>query len=322
MKLHISDIYNSLRSPRGKSVLTFLAFLVISTILWVVMSLNEDTQRDLSCRVVITNVPDSMVRVSPLPEAINVSVRAQGTQLIKYLWHKRPQMTIDYRQYKSGNKIQFSDAALKAFFRNMVGGGCQILSVTPDSLSVMYTSSPGIKLPVHTNVHVTPAPHFVVTGQVKSLIDSVTLYSVNSMDTVLKYLATVPLTLTDVRKSQIVRVPMRVPRGMRSIPDSVDVSIDVEPLISKTRKVTITPTHVPEGMSLVTVPMQVEVYYMVPMDVYKKSENEPKFKVEVDYRDIKDPTQEKVPVTLAYAPRELLNVFISVDSVDYILEHK
>lgn len=231
-------------------------------------------------------------------------------------------MTIDYRQYKSGNKVQFSEAGLKAFFRNMVGGGCQILSVTPDSLSVVYTSQPGIKLPVHANVHVTPAPHYVITGNVKSLIDSVTLYAAGSMDTVYRYLSTVPFTLADVRKSQIVRVPMKVPRGMRSIPDSVDVSIEVEPLISKTRTVSITTTHVPSGMNLVTVPQQVEIYYMVPMDVYKKSENDPKFKVEVDYRDIKDPAQEKLPVKLAYAPRELLNVFVSVDSVDYILEHK
>lgn len=322
MKLHLSDISHSLRSPRGKSAITFLVFLLISTVLWIVMSLNEETQRDLSCRVVITNVPDSLVRVSPLPEVINVSVRGQGTQLIKYLWHARPQMNIDYRQYKSRNKILFSETGLKAFFRNMVGGGCQILSVTPDSLSVTYTSQPGIKLPVRTDVNVTPAPHYVVVSKVKSLIDTVTLYSAASMDTVMKYLSTAPMTLTDVRKSQILRVPMRVPAGMRSIPDSVDVSIEVEPLISKTRKVTITPTHVPEGMNLVTVPMQVEVYYMVPMNVYKKSDSEPKFKVEVDYRDIKEPTQEKVPVTLAYAPKELLNVFISVDSVDYILEHK
>lgn len=322
MKQRLIDIYHSMQSPQGKSAITFLAFLLISAVLWIVMSLNEETQRDLSCRVVITNVPDSLVRVSPLPEVINVSVRGQGTQLIKYLWHKRPQMTIDYRQYKSRNKILFSETGLKAFFRNMVGGGCQILSVTPDSLSVTYTSQPGIKLPVRTNVHVVPAPHYVVTGQVKSLIDSVTLYSATSIDTLYKYLPTVPLTLTDVRKSQILRVPMRVPGGMRSIPDSVDVSIDVEPLISKTRNVTITTTHVPEGMNLITVPMQVEVYYMVPMDVYKKSESEPVFKVEVDYRDIKNPTQEKVPVTLAYAPKELLNVFVSVDSVDYILEHK
>ncbi len=294
----------------------------MSVVLWIVMSLNEETQRDLSCRVVITNVPDSMVRVSRLPEAINVSVRAQGTQLIKYLWHNHPQMTIDYRQYKSGNKILFSEAGLKAFFRNMVGGGCQIQSVTPDSLSVVYTSQPGIKLPVRANVHVTLAPHYVLNGTVKSLIDTVTLYSDHSIDTVFTYLPTMPLTLYDVRKSQIVRVPMRVPRGMRAIPDSVDVSIDVEPLISKTRNVSITAVHVPEGVNLITVPQQVEIYYMVPMDVYKNSENEPKFKVTVDYRDIKSPAQEKLPVTLSYAPRELLNVFVSVDSVDYILEHK
>lgn len=322
MKLRLHDINRSLRSPQGKNAITFLVFLLISAVLWIVMQLNEETQRDLSCPVTITNVPDSMVRISPMPEVFNVSVRGQGTQLIKYLWHQRPQMAIDYRQYKSGNKVVFSEAALRAFFRNMVGGSCQILSVTPDSLSVTFTSQPGVRLPVTVDAHVTPAPHYVITGGVKSLIDSVTLYSANGLDTVYRALSTKPITLTDVRKSMIVRVPVRVPRGMRSIPDSVDLSIDVEPLISKTRKVSVTPLNVPKGMKLITVPQQVEIYYMVPMDVYKKNETEPKFRVVVDYNDIKNPTQEKVPVKLAYAPRELLNVFVSADSVDYILEQK
>ncbi len=317
----LSRLKNAMQSREGRNVMVYMVFLVIAAVLWIIMSLNEETQRDLRCTVVITNVPDSMTRITPLPEALNVSVRAKGTELMKYLWKKRPTMNIDYRQYKSGDRIQFSDASLKAFFRSMVGGGCQILSVTPDSLSLLFTSQPGVKVPVKLDTEITPAPHYIVVGKPRCFIDSIMLYTANGNSVRYTSVSTVPLALTDVRKSQIVRVPIDVPKNTRAIPDSVEVSVEVEPLISKTRKVAITPINVPADMRLITVPQQVEVYYMVPMNVYKKSEGEPKFKVVADFNTI-DQNSERIAVTLAYAPKDFINVFMSADSVDYIIEQR
>ncbi|MCC8113654.1 MAG: hypothetical protein LUD17_15580 [Bacteroidales bacterium] len=317
------ELLRRLKSREGRNVITFLVFLVLSAVLWVILALNEDTQRDLRCGVRITNVPDSLTRVSPIPEAINVSVRAKGSQLMKYWWHKAPTMTIDYRQYRSGNKILFSEASMKAFFRSIVGGGsAQILSVTPDSLSVTFTSQPGIKLPVKLDAHVVPAPQYVLVNKPRTLTDSVTLYSLNDVNTMLKSIHTKKIVLNDVRKSQVMRVPLVVPERSRAIPDSVDVSIEVEPLISKTRKVSVVPVNVPRGMKLIAVPSQVEVYYMVPMSIYKKSESDPKFRVEADYRTVTDSLSERIAVNLVYAPKDFTNVFLSTDSVDFILEQQ
>ncbi len=317
------ELLRRLKSREGRNVITFLVFLVLSAVLWVILALNEDTQRDLRCGVRITNVPDSLTRVSPIPEAINVSVRAKGSQLMKYWWHKAPTMTIDYRQYRSGNKILFSEASMKAFFRSIAGGGsAQILSVTPDSLSVTFTSQPGIKLPVKLDAHVVPAPQYVLVNKPRTLTDSVTLYSLNDVNTMLKSIHTKKIVLNDVRKSQVMRVPLVVPERSRAIPDSVDVSIEVEPLISKTRKVSVVPVNVPRGMKLIAVPSQVEVYYMVPMSIYKKSESDPKFRVEADYRTVTDSLSERIAVNLVYAPKDFTNVFLSTDSVDFILEQQ
>lgn len=70
-------------------------------------------------------------------------------------------------------------------------------------------------------------------------------------------------------------------------------------------------------MKMITVPAQVEVYYMVPMSTYKKTEADPKFTVEADYRSI---SGDKVAVQITRAPKDFINVFLSTDSVEYILE--
>lgn len=322
MGARIDKTIEILHSRKGKNAITFLVFIVLSAILWVVQSLNEEIQQDIRCTVKITNVPDSVTRITPIPEAINVSVKARGTQLLKYWWSHTPQISLDYRTYKKTDKIQFGENGMKAFFRNVVGQGSEVLSVTPDSLSITFTSLPGIPLPVKQHVKVETAPQFALVGQPQLLTDSVMLYSVNNSIRNLKSISTQTLVFTDVRKSQVVKVALDLPAGSRAIPDSVEVKFQVEPLISKMRKVAVHPVNVPANMRLVTVPSQVEVYYMVPMSLYKKSDSDPHFKIEADYNDIRNTHSERIPVELTDVPRDFTNVYMSVDSVDYILEQR
>lgn len=308
------------KSPQGKNAIIFFAFLALSTVLWIVQVLNDDTQRDMRCEVRLNNVPDTLVRITPVPEVINVSVRAKGTQLLKFWWHRDPYMNIDFRTYKSGNKIHFSETALKAYFRNMVGGGSQVQSVTPDSLTIFFTSNPPIVLPVKTDVKVSLSSQTALLRKPYSLTDSVALYYLDNVPSRMRFVETQQVTFSDIKEPSTFKVALNVPSGMRAIPDSVDVYVDVEPMISKTRKVPIYVKNVPDGMKLIAMPSQVDVYYMVPMSIYKKTDSNPKFRVEADYLSIKDSLSEKIGLRLIEAPKDFTNVFLSTDSVDFILE--
>lgn len=316
MRDRLARLHEALKSPEGKNVLTFLAFLVIAAVLWFVQALNEDTQADLRCFVRITNVPDSLTRITPLPEAVNVSVRARGTDLIKYWRSKDPTIDIDYRSYKSGNKIYFGEASFKAFLRNKFGAGSVIQSVTPDSLSIVFTSYPGVRMPVHDAVTVRPAPQHVVV-EVKKLQDSVTLYSINNKVRI-PFVRTVDMSFTGIAKSSVVKVPVAVPAGCRSIPDSIDIEIIVEPLISKTLRVPVTGINLPDSFKILPSPSKVEVYYMLPMSQYKKG-SMPDLRIEADYRRR---SHGMLPLRLIGVPKEFTNAFMSTDSVEYLIEHE
>lgn len=315
------EINAMVHSPRGRNAMLFCVFMIISAILWMVLALNEEVQRDLRCGVEIVNVPDSVTRVSPMPEALNVSVKARGAQLLRYNWSKAPSMVIDYRVYKSGNRISFSEAALKTFFRNMIGGGSQVLSVNPDSLNIYFTDRIGVLLPVAVDAHVVPGAQYVLMGKPRSLVDSVMVYSMEALDDDISVISTSQIQLKDVKESMTVRTRLNVPKNSRAIPDSIDVRIEVEPLVAKKRMITITPVNVPDGVKLITLPSQVEVNYMVPMSVYKSSDREPVFKVVADYEKINPyDSTDKTCITLSSVPDAFLNVFLSADSVRYIIE--
>ena len=307
----------AIRSPRVRDVLMFMLFLFISAVLWGVLALNEEEQYDLRMPVRITHVPDSVTLLSKGPDALTVNLRARGTQLLKMSLGDTPGVNIDFRVYRSGEYMHLSNAELKALARN-ASGGSQVSVLYPDSISIPFTTHPGFKLPVRANVQATPGPRASLSGRPRVAPDSVKLYALGGhLPSGVDYINTEALSLEAVEGQQTRRLRLLPPPGTRAIPDSVDVTIEAEPLIMKRRRVVIEPVNVPANIKLITFPAQIEVMYMVPMSAYTNSD--PHFRVIADYRRISR-KRSKIRLRLTDVPQNLQNVQLSADSAEYIIE--
>ena len=307
----------AIRLPRGRDVLMFMLFLFISAVLWGVLALNEEEQYDLRMPVRITHVPDSVTLLSKGPDALTVNLRARGTQLLKMSLGDTPGVNIDFRVYRSGEYMHLSNAELKALARN-ASGGSQVSVLYPDSISIPFTTHPGFKLPVRANVQATPGPRASLSGRPRVAPDSVKLYALGGhLPSGVDYINTEALSLEAVEGQQTRRLRLLPPPGTRAIPDSVDVTIEAEPLIMKRRRVVIEPVNVPANIKLITFPAQIEVMYMVPMSAYTNSD--PHFRVIADYRRISR-KRSKIRLRLTDVPQNLQNVQLSADSAEYIIE--
>ena len=307
----------AIRSPRGRDVLMFMLFLFISAVLWGVLALNEEEQYDLRMPVRITHVPDSVTLLSKGPDALTVNLRARGTQLLKMSLGDTPGVNLDFRVYRSGEYMHLSNAELKALARN-ASGGSQVSVLYPDSISIPFTTHPGFKLPVRANVQATPGPRASLSGRPRVAPDSVKLYALGGhLPSGVDYINTEALSLEAVEGQQTRRLRLLPPPGTRAIPDSVDVTIEAEPLIMKRRRVVIEPVNVPANIKLITFPAQIEVMYMVPMSAYTNSD--PHFRVIADYRRISR-KRSKIRLRLTDVPQNLQNVQLSADSAEYIIE--
>lgn len=308
----------ALRSPRGRDTMMFLLFVVISCILWAVLSLNDEKQYDLRLPMRITNVPDSVTLISPGPEALSVSLRAKGTQLMKMTVGRMPTVNVDFRAFRSDGTVHLSATDLKGLVRNATGGS-QVSMVYPDSLSQPYTTHKGIRVPVRLDYKVTAGPQSALTGRPRLSADSVLLYTAGSAPDRADAVSTEPIHLLGIDKNTTLRVKLMAPRGTRLIPDSIDVTFEVEPLIFKSRKVVIEPINVPEGTKLITFPAQIDVFFMVPVSGYRQSDNH--FRVVADYRTIRQGTGSRnVKLSLINVPSNFQNAHLSADSAEYIIE--
>ena len=306
------------RSQRGRNILVFFVFLVISTVLWCILTLNEEDQFDVRMPVRLTNVPDSVTIITTPPSTISVSMRARGTQVIKQSIGNPPAFDIDFRAFRTRNSVLLRSTDVKAVARAAYGGAT-ILAASPDSINLAFTTRKGTPMPIVIDYQITAGPQSTIAGRPTLSNDTTLIYSTSRIPSNLNAISTEPIRLTDLNGPTTIRVRLVAPRNSRVIPDSVDVTFNVEPLISKTRKVVIEPVNVPSGIKLITFPAQIEVYYMVPMSIYNDSD--PHFRVLVDYNTISNRSN-KIKLRLRDVPGNLQNVHLSADSAEYIIEHR
>lgn len=321
LPVRIKQLYKNttdlVRSQRGRHVVVFLIFLAISAILWCVLTLNEEQQYDLRMPVRLENVPDSVTVISTPPAFISVSAKGKGTQMFKHSIGQAPWFGIDFRLYRSRGALRLGDADLKAIARSALGGSTVQL-VSPDSLTLLFTTRRPLRKPVKIDYKVSAGPQSTIVGVPHPSTDSVKVYYASQIPYNVKSISSEPIHLSDLAATTTVKAKLIAPRNCRVIPDSIDVTIEVEPLIMKTRRVVIEPINVPTDMKLITFPAQIDVIYMVPMSIYRTTD--PHFSVTADYRSINVGRSRKVRLRLHDVPSELVNVHLSADSAEYIIE--
>lgn len=314
-------VKEGLRTVKGRNALTFLVFLAISAVFWVLMALNDEVQHDYRLKLKLAGFPDNMTIISGANPTVSVSVKDKGSALMKFTWNTQPELTVNYDEFsKAGDhNLLMTQAQLNSAVRNIFGSSATIIAVRPDSLSLHYTTNPGVPVKVRIDADVRPAPSAVAFGRVTLSTDTVMLYSNSKERSRIKTLTTQPIILTGLTDTAHVSAALIVPPGMRAVPSQIKVTIPVEPLVTKTRKVEIAQRNVPAGKRLVTFPSMVEVDYLLPKSLYN-SDASP-VKAVVDFSAYR-PGEKKLPVTVLPLPNYYRFVSVRPSEVEFVIEEK
>lgn len=308
-----------LRSRSGfRNSMLFLVFVIVSAVFWFILALNDNIQDHFNVRLQVVNMPDSVTFISDVPERVGVTVNDKGTSLWRNGYLKDPTISINFKKYASDGILRYSYSDLLSSLKETFGGDAQITSVSLDSLQLIYTTSPGKKVPVIVNCEVLPASGTTIEGEIKSSPANVYVYgSKETLDTI-HYVNTLPVTLRDINETSVMDVKLARIKGARAFPSVVAVTIPIEPLVRKEAMVTIDPINVPEGEQLLIFPSKVPVEYYVAMS--KLSQDEDKnIKLVVDYNEITTSTSGKLKVNTISFPDRLKNLYVRSDSVEYAL---
>lgn len=319
LRLLIVKVLRLLRSSKGRDLLIFLLFLAVSYAFWVILALNDDIQQEVRVRLEISDVPQGYTFITEPPEYLTLGVRDKGTVLANYSLSGGKTLKIDYSDMvfdESRDRVTLSPQVLENRLRSFFDPTTQIISMRPDSLSLIVTDRTPNPAKVIPDVDVSPASQFVIAGNIKVVPDTVSVYSARHLHIRPRTVSTVKITRTELKDSLTLEVRLQSEPGTRMVPDKVRLTIPVEPLISKNREVPVNLLHATDDM-VVLFPSYVRVSYLLPMSLYNSENN-----VVTVTADFSKRNNGKIPISIGALPDYYRGVELSTDSVEYLVEQK
>lgn len=311
----IASWWRTLRtSGRLRNGLVLMLFVAIAAVFWLVLALNDNVQRNITVRLNITGVPDSVKFITDPPASMHVSVRDRGSALLRAGVLRKPVMTVQFRDYLHGSSFVLTHSDIMAGLKATFGSSASILSSSVDSVRVAVASGRGKRVPVVCASDVTAAAGSVIYGAPTATPTGVMAYGPKSVLDTLTRVYTARVVRRDLQEPTVLTVGLHPVAGVRLEPSEIKVHIPVEPLVSKTYRVPITATNVPAGTELLLFPSVVPVDVFVPMSCF--STDQTPVEAWVDYHDVALPT-DKVPVRVRLLSHDAYRVAEEVDSVEY-----
>ena len=314
------ELKEFLSSSKGRDILLYLVFVIISLAFWAILSLNNLIQDNYKVMFRITGIPQGVTMINDYPREFNVTVKNNGYVLLKYMIGDNPEITVDFKKYANGNgQMLISRQEMEDMLVAEFGSGTSIVSFSPESLSIKYTSLPGKKVPVEIYGDYVANFQYVVNGEIMAVPDSVTIYSDAGNLSAINKVRTEKIISRNLTDSLYVKIAIQNIKDVRAVPDSVDVMIPVEPLVTKRSSIPVIVKNLPENVSVVVFPSSVQVSYLLPMSLYNDRLDD-KFEASVDYGDIQG-NNAKLPVRIEIAPEIYQNIQLETDSVEYVIEY-
>ena len=82
MNKRLTQIYKMVRnflfSSANREFLTFFFFFILSSLFWLMMTLNENYEKEICVPVRLTNVPRNVVVTTEIEDSLRVTVRDKG----------------------------------------------------------------------------------------------------------------------------------------------------------------------------------------------------------------------------------------------------
>ena len=305
-------------SPRTKSILLYLSFVIFSAIFWSFLTFNGDIQLDIQVPLEI-NKPNNVHLLSKVPDTLTVTVKDRGYRFFSYLFHKTQSLTLRLTDYSDGiSDFKVDQSHLKKALSHVLNKHSTIINVLPESLNIKFTDLPGKKVPIKTDIVVEPREDYTLFGALIQSQDSVLVFSdaktLSNINEVYTYHVE-ESDLTDTLRRKVAIAPIN---NAVVEPRAIEIMVPIEKLKSQTRSVKIAVRNAPVGVKMLLFPSDVEVTYRSPVS---RISDDTGITAVVDYNSVDfNSKSNKVKVMIGEMPAAYQNVTFSHDSVEYIIE--
>lgn len=315
-------IRNIFFGKKSHEFFVFLFFFAVSTCFWLLQTLNETFETEISVPLALKNVPEKVRITTELPSQIHVTIRDRGTTLLRFLRYTvQNTLEVDFEKYDAGltnARVQVPTIDVQRLIQSQLGVSSHIISVRPDTLEYYYNRGVGKKLPVKICGTISASPqNYIQTMNFSE--DSVMVYAPNNVLDTMQYAYTQAVNLLGLKENVTQFVSFHRMKGVEYMPNKVEITAFVGYYAEKTVDVPIIGLNFPGDKELRTFPSKAKVTFRVESGRYQRITAD-NFVLAVTYEELLQNTSDKYRLHLKSLPEGVTNARISPQEVDYLIE--
>ncbi|NDV83859.1 CdaR family protein [Bacteroides sp. 51] len=314
-------IKNFLLSKQSREFFVFLLFFFIAGAFWLLQTLNDDYEADLTMPVRLRGVPNNVVMTSEPPSELKVRVKDKGVVLLNYMVARNfYPVNLEFSDYKgTNNHIKIYATEFEKKILSQLNASTRLLSVRPDTLDYIYSTGKSKYVPVKLQGKVSSARQYYIPDTIYNP-DSVLVYAPSALLDTIRYAFTERIALEDISDTTKYQANIRAVKGAKFVPNTVGVTFPVDIYIDKTVEVPLIGANFPGDKILRTFPSKVKVTFQVGKSKFKDIEAE-NFIIRIPYEELlRLNASDKYKLTLRTIPDGVSHVRISPEEIDFLIE--
>ena len=303
----------------NREIMVFLLFFLVAVGFWLSQTFKDHTTVNLEYELRIVNQPKNLILTSDMPATVSTSVSGRGFSIMQYLVKKRHKvLNVDYNDLpKMGGVLTIDNYVWKKTLTKELPKGVTIQSVTPSTVEVYYSMGEHKQIPIEFQGRIRTSEEYLLCG-IEVQPKFVDIYAPTAIYDTIKVAYTEPLIMNDVEDTLYLRLPLNRMKGVKMVPDSVNVKVCVDLFTTKTLKVPIYCENIPHNKILRTFPLMADVTFKVSATMFNHIKEED-FIIVIDYNSIK-PQDKKCKLIIRESPQGIYNIKLNPEVVDYVIE--
>jgi len=310
-----------------KRVAAYLICVAIATGFWFLNALSKTYTVEVIAPVQFVNLPDNKTLASNLPEQFELTIRAHGFTILRQklsflvapLEFNVNDQTNNRMMESRKTNYTFPTHQFLADMSHQLSNDLEILSMNPDTLSFRFDKMGHKRVKVNPTVEINLKKQFQISGNIKTMPDSVTVNGPQSTLDTLRFIETEKQKFDNIDKTIQESIQLKSIKELYFEPKSVQLNIPVEEYTEAEQSVPVVLVNKPNEVKVKLFPSKVKVSFLVGLSRFSEIHPED-IKLTVSYSDISEGKQ-RLKITNVSTPSYLYDFKIFPEEIEYLIEN-
>jgi len=283
--------------------------------------LSETNTQSIDLDIKLYNLEDEIVVLEDSLSSPQVTLRAKGFSLLKYMFMTSKTISVDAQNEtsKRGKQLLWDIGNNKYQISQVFGNSVEILDIKPDTVYFAFDILSSKKVPVKLDNDISYASGFDVINELKLSKDSVKIIgSKRHLDTV-RVIKTNKVTIDNVNSDISEQVTfINSSRDIEILPKSLELNGVVKRFTEGKFSLPVNLINAPIGKKVNFFPKNIDLIYYVDVERFKNVKPED-FKVVCDFSRLNNATQNNLELQIVKSSSFVKSSRLAQNRVEFII---